>query len=75
MAMVYFEGMRSYSGRVFRLNEHLVRLYESAKAIQLTIPMTQADLGEAVKATLAHNKLVDAYIRLVITRGAGSLGP
>lgn len=69
-----FEGMRSYSGRVFRLNEHLVRLYESAKAIQLTIPMSQADLGEAVKATLAHNKLVDAYIRLVITRGAGSLG-
>lgn len=69
-----FEGMRSYSGRVFRLSEHLVRLYESAKAIQLTIPMTQADLGEAVKATLAHNKLIDAYIRLVITRGAGSLG-
>jgi branched-chain amino acid aminotransferase len=69
-----FEGMRSYSGRVFRLNEHLVRLYESAKAIQLTIPMTQADLGEAVKATLARNQLVDAYIRLVITRGAGSLG-
>ena len=69
-----FEGMRSYSGRVFRLDEHLVRLYESAKAIQLTIPMTQADLGEAVKATLARNNLIDAYIRLVITRGAGSLG-
>lgn len=69
-----FEGMRSYSGRVFRLQEHLVRLYESAQAIQLTIPMSPADLGEAVKATLARNKLVDAYIRLVITRGAGSLG-
>lgn len=69
-----FEGMRSYSGRVFRLNEHLVRLYESAKAIQLTIPMTPADLGEAVKATLARNQLSDAYIRLIVTRGAGSLG-
>jgi len=69
-----FEGMRSYSGRVFRLNEHLVRLYESAKAIQLTIPMTAAALGEAVKATLARNQLSDAYIRLVVTRGAGSLG-
>jgi branched-chain amino acid aminotransferase len=69
-----FEGMRAYSGRVFRLNEHLVRLYESAKAIQLTIPMTQDALAEAVKATLTRNQLVDAYIRLVITRGAGSLG-
>lgn len=69
-----FEGMRAYSGRVFRLNEHLVRLYESAKAIQLTIPMTQDALAEAVKATLTRNHLVDAYIRLVITRGAGSLG-
>ncbi len=69
-----FEGMRAYSGHVFRLNEHLVRLYESAKAIQLDIPMTQAGLGEAVKATLARNHLSDAYIRLVVTRGAGSLG-
>ena len=69
-----FEGMRSYSGRVFRLDEHLVRLYESAKAIQLTIPMAQAELAEAVNATLARNHLVDAYIRLVVTRGAGSLG-
>ena len=69
-----FEGMRSYSGGVFRLDEHLVRLYESAKAIQLTIPMAQAELAEAVNATLARNHLVDAYIRLVVTRGAGSLG-
>ncbi len=69
-----FEGMRSYSGQVFRLNEHLVRLYESAKAIQLTIPLNAAALGEAVKATLARNKLSDAYIRLIVTRGAGSLG-
>lgn len=69
-----FEGMRAYSGRVFRLNEHLVRLYESARAIQLEIPMTPADLGTAVKATLTRNNLSDAYIRLVVTRGAGSLG-
>lgn len=69
-----FEGMRSYSSRVFRLDEHLVRLYESAKAIQLTIPMAQAEVAEAVDATLARNHLVDAYIRLVVTRGAGSLG-
>jgi branched-chain amino acid aminotransferase len=69
-----FEGMRSYSGKVFRLDEHLKRLFESAQAIMLTIPMTQAQVGEAVKQTLAHNKLIDAYIRLVVTRGAGSLG-
>ena len=69
-----FEGMRSYSGQVFRLQEHLVRLYESARAIHLTIPMTMEDLGKAVYETLNKNQLRDAYIRLVVTRGAGSLG-
>jgi branched-chain amino acid aminotransferase len=69
-----FEGMRAYSGVVFRLAEHLDRLYESARAIQLTIPMTIQALGEAVNATLAKNNLHDAYIRLVVTRGAGALG-
>jgi branched-chain amino acid aminotransferase len=69
-----FEGMRAYSGRVFRLTEHLVRLYESARAIQLDIPLQLEPLAEAVKQTLAHNRLSDAYIRLVVTRGAGSLG-
>ncbi len=69
-----FEGMRAYSGVVFRLVEHLDRLYESARAIQLTIPMTLKALGEAVDATLAKNNLQDAYIRLVVTRGAGALG-
>jgi branched-chain amino acid aminotransferase len=69
-----FEGMRAYSGVVFRLAEHLDRLYESARAIQLTIPMTPKALGEAVDATLAKNNLHDAYIRLVVTRGAGALG-
>ena len=69
-----FEGMRAYSGVVFRIAEHLERLYESARAIQLTIPMTLKALGEAVDATLAKNSLQDAYIRLVVTRGAGALG-
>ena len=69
-----FEGMRAYSGVVFRLAEHLDRLYESARAIQLTIPMTSLALGEAVNATLGKNTLQDAYIRLVVTRGSGALG-
>lgn len=69
-----FEGMRAYSGKVFRLTPHLDRLYESALAIQLTIPMTKAALAYDVGETLKRNNLVDAYIRLVVTRGAGSLG-
>jgi branched-chain amino acid aminotransferase len=69
-----FEGIRSYSGRVFRLAEHVERLYESARAINLVIPMTQAAMAEAVVSTLKANSLVDAYIRLIVTRGAGSLG-
>ncbi len=69
-----FEGLRAYSGKVFRLHQHLVRLYESAKAIQLTIPMTLEQMTEAVNLSVAHNKMADAYIRLVVTRGAGSLG-
>ncbi len=69
-----FEGMRSYSGKVFRLREHLIRLYESARAIYLQIPIELEALGEAVNETLRRNSLSDAYIRLVVTRGAGSLG-
>ena len=69
-----FEGMRSYSGHVFRLREHLIRLYESARAIMLNIPMELDELSAAVNATLKRNGLLDAYIRLVVTRGAGSLG-
>ncbi len=69
-----FEGLRAYSGKVFRLHQHLVRLYESAKAIQLTIPMTLEQMTDAVNLSVAHNKMADAYIRLVVTRGAGSLG-
>lgn len=69
-----FEGMRSYSGKVFRMKEHIDRLYESANAICLTIPMSKSDMEAAVYETLNTNGLIDAYIRLVITRGAGSLG-
>lgn len=69
-----FEGIRSYSGRVFRLRAHVDRLYDSAKAIHLEIPMTRERMCQAVEETLALNKLKDAYIRLVVTRGAGSLG-
>lgn len=69
-----FEGLRSYSGNVFRLQTHLERLYESARAIMLTIPMELADLADAVKATVARNNITDGYVRLVVTRGAGSLG-
>jgi branched-chain amino acid aminotransferase len=69
-----FEGIRSYSGKVFRLEQHVNRLFESAQAIYLQIPMTREDMARAIDETLAYNKLVDAYIRVVVTRGAGSLG-
>ncbi len=69
-----FEGLRSYSGKVFRLKEHLIRLYESARAIMLTIPMTMDEMADAVNLTLKKNNFSDAYIRLVVTRGAGALG-
>jgi branched-chain amino acid aminotransferase len=69
-----FEGIRSYSGRVFRLAEHVDRLYDSARGIHLVIPMTKSAMAEAVVNTLKANNLRDAYIRLIVTRGAGSLG-
>ena len=69
-----FEGMRSYGGKVFRLEQHLQRLWESAKAIWLEIPVTQEALAGAVNETLAANDIQDGYIRLVVTRGAGTLG-
>jgi branched-chain amino acid aminotransferase len=69
-----FEGLRTYGGKVFRLERHLDRLYESAKAIWLQIPMTKPDLTKAVNETVAINNIQDGYIRLVVTRGAGSLG-
>lgn len=69
-----FEGIRFYNGRVFRLTEHLVRLYESARSICLTIPISMAEMEQATLQTVAANKLRDGYIRLLVTRGVGPLG-
>ena len=69
-----FEGIRAYNGRVFRLKEHIDRLFYSAKAILLEIPMSRAEITRAVVETCRKNKLRDGYIRLIVTRGVGSLG-
>ncbi len=69
-----FEGLRSYRGKVFRLDEHIRRLYESAKAIWLEIPMSPDEMCDAVNQSVSVNKIEDGYIRLVVTRGAGTLG-
>ncbi len=69
-----FEGIRAYSGSVFKLNEHIARLYASAKAIMLDIPITPEEMIRAVIETLRRNRLSDAYIRLVVSRGPGDLG-
>jgi branched-chain amino acid aminotransferase len=69
-----FEGIRAYHGRVFRLTEHLRRLYESARSICMEIPIPMEEMERATLETIAANDLRDAYIRLVVTRGAGSLG-
>jgi branched-chain amino acid aminotransferase len=69
-----FEGIRFYNGRVFRLTEHLKRLWDSAKAIALKMPLGFAELEEATLETIRQNNLRDGYIRLVVTRGKGNLG-
>ena len=69
-----FEGIRAYNGRVFRLREHIDRLFYSAKAILLKIPMSHAALMQATVEACRQNKLRDGYIRLVVTRGVGTLG-
>jgi len=69
-----FEGIRAYHGRVFKLDAHLKRLYESAKSIQLNIGITKDQMQEIVLETLRKNGLTDAYIRLVVSRGKGDLG-
>jgi branched-chain amino acid aminotransferase len=69
-----FEGIRSYNRRVFKLNEHIDRLFESAQSIMLKISLTKEQLIKAVLLTLKANKLENAYIRLVVTRGVGDLG-
>ncbi len=69
-----FEGIRVYGGRVFLLTEHVTRLYESALAIRLEIPLTPEAMQNAVEQTVAANEIADGYVRLMVTRGVGSLG-
>jgi branched-chain amino acid aminotransferase len=69
-----FEGIRAYNDRLFRLKEHLERLWASAKAINLSVPITRKEMEKAIIKTLLANKLSDAYIRLIVTRGCGDLG-
>ena len=69
-----FEGIRFYEGRVFKLKEHIQRLFISAKAILLKIEMTQDEMEEAVCETIRKNGLTDGYVRLLVTRGVGTLG-
>ena len=69
-----FEGIRTYNVRVFMLQEHVDRLYRSAQAIALKIPMSKAEMARAVVETCRLNKAMDGYVRLVVTRGKGTLG-
>ncbi len=69
-----FEGIRAYGGKVFRGREHVQRLYDSARAIALDIPLSPEEMTEAIETTLQANGLSDAYIRVVVTRGVGTLG-
>jgi len=69
-----FEGIRSYNGLIFKLREHIDRLFESAHTIMLNVPMTKEELIEVVKQSLRVNRLHNAYLRLVVTRGEGDLG-
>jgi branched-chain amino acid aminotransferase len=69
-----FEGIRAYNGVVFKLKEHVDRLYRSAHAIMLNIPLTKEEMVTAVVATLRKNKMKDSYIRLIVSRGVGDLG-
>src|SRR5213595_968024 len=69
-----FEGIRAYNGRVFKLTEHIDRLFYSAKAILLKIPRSHGEIVRAVVETCRRNKVRDGYVRLLVTRGAGTLG-
>lgn len=69
-----FEGIRTYGGRVFELDPHIERLYASAQAIALQIPLSRSELVEAMMETIRRNDVMDGYIRLVVTRGKGDLG-
>lgn len=69
-----FEGIRAYEGRVFRLEDHVKRLFDSAQAIMLKVPLSQEEMCEAIKETLRKNNLTNAYIRPIVSRGYGDLG-
>jgi branched-chain amino acid aminotransferase len=69
-----FEGIRAYNSRIFRLKEHIDRLWASAKAINLEIPVSKKEMEKATIKTLLANSLKDAYIRMIVTRGVGDLG-
>lgn len=69
-----FEGIRAYNSVIFKLDEHLERLYASAKTLMLEVPLTRDQMKEAIISTLKANGLRDAYIRLIVTRGVGDLG-
>lgn len=69
-----FEGIRAYHGKIFECDPHLDRFFQSAKAIRLTLPMTREQLRGAIEETMKANNFTDCYIRLVATRGVGSLG-
>ena len=69
-----FEGIRAYRGVVFKLREHIERLYDSAKFLRIEIPMSREELMEAILETVRRNGLSDCYIRVVVTRGIGDLG-
>src|SRR5579862_3475833 len=69
-----FEGIRVYEGRIFRLRRHLERIYDSAKAIKLEMPLTFEQMTDAVRKAVDENQKKNGYIRLVVTRGAGNLG-
>ena len=69
-----FEGIRAYDGKIFRLRQHLERLYDSAKAIALTIPMTIEEMTTMTEEALTRSAIGNAYLRLLVTRGVGDLG-
>lgn len=69
-----FEGIRSYAGEVFRLDEHVDRLWDSAKALLLEIPISKQEMARRIRETLAANDIKDGYIRVLVTRGVGTLG-
>ncbi len=69
-----FEGIRAYNGRIFRLDEHIDRLFDSAKTIDLEVPISKTEMAEAIAEVLRRNNLRDAYIRPIVTRGVGDLG-